>query len=44
MEDRWSAIRWAIGSAQPGDCVVLAGKGDADFQEYAHNGDLVKAR
>jgi UDP-N-acetylmuramoyl-L-alanyl-D-glutamate--2,6-diaminopimelate ligase len=35
MEDRYSAIRAAIGTAQAGDVVYLAGKGDEDFQEYA---------
>ena len=34
-EDRWMAIRWAIGTAQAGDAVVLAGKGAQDFIEWA---------
>ena len=35
-EDRWMAIRWAIGTAQDGDAVVIAGKGAEDYQLYAH--------
>jgi UDP-N-acetylmuramyl tripeptide synthase len=34
-EDRWMAIRWAIGTAGPDDAVVLAGKGAQDFVEWA---------
>lgn len=34
MEDRFSAIRAAIGTAKEGDVVVLAGKGCEDFIEY----------
>jgi UDP-N-acetylmuramoyl-L-alanyl-D-glutamate--2,6-diaminopimelate ligase len=30
--DRSSAIRWALAEALPGDCVLLAGKGDALYQ------------
>ena len=37
MEDRFCAIRAAIGTAQARDVVVIAGKGCQDFQEY---GDL----
>eukprot|EP00884_Botryococcus_braunii_P000647 jgi/Botrbrau1/10583/Bobra.0358s0006.1 len=33
MEDRWMAIRYAIGTAQPEDVVVIAGKGAEDYQE-----------
>jgi hypothetical protein len=34
MEDRFSAIRAAIGTAAPGDVVVIAGRGHVDFMEY----------
>ena len=34
MEDRFSAIRAAIGTAAPGDVVVIAGRGHCDFMEY----------
>ena len=30
--DRAKAIRWALAEAQPGDCVLLAGKGHEDYQ------------
>lgn len=30
--DRAAAIRWALAEARPGDCVLLAGKGDAAYQ------------
>ena len=32
LEDRAQAIRHALGSARPGDCVVIAGKGHEDYQ------------
>jgi UDP-N-acetylmuramoyl-L-alanyl-D-glutamate--2,6-diaminopimelate ligase len=32
MEDRRAAIAWAIATAQPGDAVVIAGKGHEDYQ------------
>jgi UDP-N-acetylmuramoyl-L-alanyl-D-glutamate--2,6-diaminopimelate ligase len=32
MHDRAEAIRWALGQAQPGDCVIIAGKGHEDYQ------------
>ncbi|KAJ9528971.1 hypothetical protein QJQ45_000528 [Haematococcus lacustris] len=48
MEDRFSAIRAAIGSAGPGDVVLIAGRGHQDFMEYgteevggAHSKDTV---
>jgi UDP-N-acetylmuramoyl-L-alanyl-D-glutamate--2,6-diaminopimelate ligase len=31
--DRASAITWALGQAQPGDCVLIAGKGHEDYQQ-----------
>lgn len=34
MEDRFCAIRAAIGTAQARDVVIIAGKGAQDFQEY----------
>ncbi len=34
MEDRFSAIRAAIGTAQPGDVVLIAGRGHCDYMEY----------
>ena len=34
-EDRWMAIRWAVGTAAaPDDVVLLVGKGADDYQEY----------
>ena len=30
--DRVEAIRWALGEARPGDCVLLAGKGHETSQ------------
>ena len=44
MEDRFSAIRVAIGTAQAKDTVVIAGKGAEDFQEYGdmETGDLIR--
>ncbi|GIL46522.1 hypothetical protein Vafri_3516 [Volvox africanus] len=36
MEDRYSAIRAAIGTAGPEDVVLLAGKGDQDWVEHAN--------
>ncbi|KAK9826288.1 hypothetical protein WJX74_005823 [Apatococcus lobatus] len=34
-EDRFTAIRWAISTAQEKDMVIIAGKGSDDFQEIA---------
>lgn len=34
MEDRFSAIRAAIGTAGPGDVVLIAGRGHSDCMEY----------
>ena len=43
MEDRFCAIRAAIGTAQPRDVVVIAGKGHQDFQEYGDGeGGVIK--
>ena len=33
IPDRREAIRWCIENAQPGDIIVLAGKGHEDYQE-----------
>ncbi|HEY2881604.1 MAG TPA: UDP-N-acetylmuramoyl-L-alanyl-D-glutamate--2,6-diaminopimelate ligase [Pirellulales bacterium] len=30
--DRGDAIHWALGQAEPGDCVLIAGKGHEDYQ------------
>lgn len=37
-EDRWMAIRWAIGTAGPDDAVALVGKGAQDYIEWAGGG------
>lgn len=42
VEDRWTAIRWAIGSAQSDDCVVIVGRGHKDCVEWIINGELVR--
>lgn len=46
--DRAEAIRAAIGQAQPGDCVLIAGKGHEDYQilgtEKIHFDDREQAR
>ena len=36
VEDRAEAIRWAMDHAQPGDVIVLAGKGHETYQEVNH--------
>ncbi|PNH05610.1 UDP-N-acetylmuramoyl-L-alanyl-D-glutamate--2,6-diaminopimelate ligase [Tetrabaena socialis] len=42
MEDRYSAIRAAIGTAGPDDVVLLAGKGHEDWVEHAgEDGDVL---
>ena len=33
VEDRRAAIRYAIEHVQPGDVILLAGKGHEDYQE-----------
>ena len=33
-EDRWMAIRWAVGTAAADDAVLIVGKGCEDFQEW----------
>lgn len=44
MEDRFSAIRVAIGTAQDKDAVIIAGKGAEDFQEFGdiESGDILR--
>lgn len=46
IEDRFSAIRVAIGTAQARDAVIIAGKGAQDYQEYGdlESGQLVRVR
>ena len=34
--DRAEAIRWALGTARPGDCVLIAGKGHENHQIIGH--------
>lgn len=34
MEDRFQAIRAAIGTAAPGDVVLIAGRGHRDYIEH----------
>lgn len=40
IEDRFSAVRVAIGMARAGDVLVVAGKGHEDFQSYWSGGEL----
>ena len=44
MEDRWTAIRWAIGTARDRDIVVIAGRGHQDHHDYVINGELLRVR
>ena len=45
MEDRFCAIRAAIGTAQARDVVVIAGKGNQDYQEHGDGqGGVIKVR
>ena len=37
-EDRWMAIRWAVGTATADDAVLIVGKGAEDFQEWVKPG------
>ncbi|MHB1035834.1 MAG: UDP-N-acetylmuramoyl-L-alanyl-D-glutamate--2,6-diaminopimelate ligase [Pirellulales bacterium] len=37
LPDRAEAIEWALSQAQPGDCVVIAGKGHEDYQIIGQN-------
>ena len=37
-EDRWMAIRWAVGTAAADDAVLIVGKGSEDFQEWVRPG------
>ena len=36
VEDRVEAIHWAMDHAQPGDVIVLCGKGHETYQEVGH--------
>ena len=36
IEDRVEAIHWALDHAQPGDVIVLCGKGHETYQEVNH--------
>lgn len=36
MENRVEAIHWAMDQAQPGDVIVLCGKGHETYQEINH--------
>jgi len=38
-EDRWMAIRWAVGTAAADDAVLIVGKGCEDFQEWVRPGE-----
>lgn len=42
MSDRFQAIRAAIGTADKGDVVLLAGRGHKDWVEYVVQGQLVR--
>lgn len=43
IHDRFNAIRVAIATAQERDVVIIAGKGNEDFQEYHdENGQIVR--
>ena len=44
MEDRFTAIRFAIAAALPRDVVVIAGKGAEEFQEYCEEDTVVKVQ
>lgn len=45
MEDRFCAIRAAIGTAQARDVVIIAGKGAQDYMEYGDGeGGVIKVR
>jgi hypothetical protein len=43
MEDRFQAIRAAIGTAAPGDVVLLAGRGHKDWTDWGDGeGGLIR--
>ena len=42
IEDRWEAIRWAIGSAQTDDCVVIVGRGHKDYVDWRFGDDIAR--
>ena len=42
IEDRWEAIRWAIGSAQTDDCVVIVGRGHKDYVDWVLGDEIAR--
>ena len=42
IEDRWEAIRWAIGSAQTDDCVVIVGRGHKDYVDWVLGDEVAR--
>ena len=42
VEDRWTAIRWAIGTARDKDIVIIAGRGHTDYQELFADGMIYR--
>ena len=42
IEDRWEAIRWAIGSAQTDDCVVIVGRGHKDYVDWRFDDQIAR--
>ena len=42
VEDRWTAIRWAIGTARDRDIVVIAGRGAQDHVDWVIEGQPLR--
>ena len=42
IEDRGEAIRWAIGSAQTDDCVVIVGRGHKDYVDWVLGDEIAR--